>query len=106
MDFDEDSNLEFESDPSALEELESLQPPPDQTFEQRERFEALEAALAELAPRARRVLELRFGLNGQPPLGVAQIARELQLSQRSIYTLQQGAFEHLRHHQPFLRSFL
>jgi RNA polymerase primary sigma factor len=51
-------------------------------------------ALETLSERERRVVELRFGLDGEP-LGLDQVGRELGLSRETVRQLERGALERL-----------
>jgi len=60
------------------------------------RASALRNALAHLAPRERRVLELRFGLDGAGERPVGAAARELGLAPRSVRRLEELALRKMR----------
>jgi RNA polymerase primary sigma factor len=61
----------------------------------RERHELLEAALAQLPDRERRVVMARWGLSGSPR-AAAELAAELELSPRRAQTIVADALHHLR----------
>jgi RNA polymerase sigma factor (sigma-70 family) len=53
-------------------------------------------ALEELPPQQRRVIELRFGFGGEPPLSLAEVAEEMGLSTTTVQTAQREALKELR----------
>jgi len=59
--------------------------------------EELWQALSELSYRERRILELRFGLNGEQPLTLEQVGKEFDLSRERIRQIEKEALEKLRH---------
>jgi RNA polymerase primary sigma factor len=56
---------------------------------------ALQLAVAELPDAQRRVIELHYGLAGEEPLTLRQIARRLEISQEAARRLEQEALERL-----------
>ena len=84
---DGDAQLgELFSDPNASD-------PAEEAYESLERIE-LRRALLSLAPTARRVLELRFGLDGEPQ-SLEAIGRELRTSRERVRQLEQAALAKL-----------
>ena len=61
--------------------------------------EALEEALAELTPRQRHILWMRFGLGGGEPHTLEEIANKFGLSRERIRQLEKEALRRLRHPQ-------
>jgi RNA polymerase primary sigma factor len=59
--------------------------------------EQIEQALSTLNDRERRVLEMRFGLRGQPPRTLEEIGREFGLTRERIRQLEGLALRKLRH---------
>jgi RNA polymerase primary sigma factor len=59
--------------------------------------EELWEVLGELSYRERRILELRFGLNGEQPLTLEQVGKEFDLSRERIRQIEKEALEKLRH---------
>jgi RNA polymerase primary sigma factor len=59
--------------------------------------EQIEQALSTLNDRERRVLEMRFGLRGQPPCTLEEIGREFGLTRERIRQLEGLALRKLRH---------
>ena len=53
----------------------------------------------DLTYRERRVLELRYGLDGEPPRTLAKVAQILDLSRESVRQLEQHALEVLSVHR-------
>jgi RNA polymerase primary sigma factor len=56
---------------------------------------ALQRALGRLSERHRRVLELRFGLDGEEPISLREAGRRLGLSGEGVRRLETEALEHL-----------
>lgn len=65
----------------------------------------LESALAELEPKERQVMRLRYGLRGDDPRTLQQIGDGLHLSRERIRQIESRAMQKLRRHKS-LRSFL
>jgi len=76
------------SDPTALD--------PAEEAEESLRRQAVRKALSVLAERERRVLELRFGLDGEPR-SLEAIARELGISRERVRQLEQDSLTQLEH---------
>ena len=74
---------------------------PEQTLlislEQAALHEAVERALAHLAARERKVIELHYGLGPEAPMTLAAIGRRLRLSRERIRQIEQDALERLGH---------
>src|SRR3954469_3937887 len=71
-------------------------PSPDEEVEISLRQDLVRRTLAELPPQHRRVIELRYGLNGHDePLGLAQVGRELGVSASRVRQLEQDALRRL-----------
>jgi RNA polymerase primary sigma factor len=71
-------------------------PSPDEEVEVTLSQDLVRRSLAELPPQHRRVIELRFGLDGQgEPLGLAQVGRELGVSASRVRQLEQDALQRL-----------
>jgi RNA polymerase primary sigma factor len=70
----------------------------------REQKATLQAAVAKLPPRKRRVVEAHWGLDGRRPRNGVDLARELRLSPRRTQTLGQDALRELADElEPVLR---
>lgn len=65
-------------------------------LEQREEREAVRAAVAELDPRERELIELRYGLNGGEELTQKEVADKLGISQSYISRLEKRILSRLR----------
>jgi RNA polymerase primary sigma factor len=70
------------------------------------RARELARALSRLDPRARRVLVLRFGLDGEKPRTLEQVGRELEVTRERIRQLEARALRELRAFAPGLRLYL
>jgi len=69
---------------------------PDEVADEELRKAALRRVLGSLSPRERRVLELRYGLDGeQDPVGVQEIGRRLGLRQSDVRAVERRALERL-----------
>src|SRR3954454_1057814 len=86
-----------DEDATALGQLlPSAGPSPDEEVEISLRQDLVRRTLAELPPQHRRVIELRYGLNGHDePLGLAQVGRELGVSASRVRQLEQDALRRL-----------
>jgi RNA polymerase primary sigma factor len=71
-------------------------PAPYESAEATMRTETLEAALATLSDRERSVLELRHGLNGQPPLTLDEIGRAFNVTRERIRQIEHLSLRKLR----------
>jgi RNA polymerase primary sigma factor len=70
------------------------------------RARELTRALTRLDPRARRVLVLRFGLDGEKPRTLEQVGRELKVTRERIRQLEARALRELRTFAPGLQLYL
>jgi RNA polymerase primary sigma factor len=76
--------------------LPSSGPTPDEEVEVSLREDLVRRTLAELPPQQRRVIELRFGLDGHDePLGLAQVGREMGVSASRVRQIEQDALQRL-----------
>jgi RNA polymerase primary sigma factor len=73
-------------------------PSPDEVTETALRNEALLDILESLAPRERRVLELRFGLNGQEPATLDEIGKIFGVTRERIRQIENQSLKKLRVH--------
>ena len=71
-------------------------PPPDEAAGVALRNEALTRALGTLPERERRVLELRFGLNGEQPHSLGEIGRAFNVSRERIRQIEGCSLQKLR----------
>lgn len=69
---------------------------PDRLFEAEEDLDELRAALEILDPRDRRVLEARFGLNGEEPRTLRDLGARMRLSKERVRQLEERAKDCLR----------
>jgi RNA polymerase primary sigma factor len=77
--------------------FESEQPSPDEEVEVSLREEALRRAVAELPDPERRVVKLRYGINGNDPKPLQEVSRELGISNDQVRRLEQEALGRLAH---------
>jgi len=77
---------------------------PDEEAATRELAVAVRAALATLDPRAHAVLVARYGLDGQPPRTLQEIAHQFGLTRERVRQIEARALRHLR--GPALRRWL
>ena len=87
-----------------LEDVNSEQP--ELILSDRLRFAELEEALGRLNPRMRRVLELRFGLSGQPPRTLEEVGAALGVTRERVRQLESRALRELQSVAPSLRAYL
>jgi RNA polymerase primary sigma factor len=73
-------------------------PLPDEAAELTMRKEALTRALSMLSTRERRVLELRYGLNGEPPRTLDEVGRAFQVTRERIRQIENQSLKKLRAH--------
>ena len=71
-------------------------PSPFEQVESALRGDEVRALLATLQPRERALLELRYGLGGEPPLTRSETARRLGLRRRDVVRLEELALRRLR----------
>jgi RNA polymerase primary sigma factor len=79
---------------------------PDERTAQRLRARELAGALGHLNPRMRRVLALRFGLDGQPPQTLEQVGAGLGITRERVRQLESRALRELRTVAPDLELYL
>jgi RNA polymerase primary sigma factor len=79
---------------------------PDSANTEKERAVALATALEGLAPRMRRVVERRFGLDGQPTQTLEELGTELGITRERVRQLELRALRQLREQSPGLLDFL
>jgi RNA polymerase primary sigma factor len=92
-----DDPLSDDSAESPLEQLEDTQITPlDELVARRLLREAIERALEELPARYALVVRLRYGLNGDQPHTLEDIAQKLSLSRERVRQIEREAFSRLR----------
>ena len=79
---------------------------PDETTAQRSRSNELAHALAHLNPRMRRVLALRFGLDGETPQTLEEVGSGLGITRERVRQLESRALRELRIAAPDLELYL
>jgi RNA polymerase primary sigma factor len=79
---------------------------PEATMAERVQREEVRSALNSLDDRLRLVLQLRFGLAGQPPQSLLEVGRELGVTCERARQLEARALDMLRNHAPDLRDYL
>jgi RNA polymerase primary sigma factor len=86
-----------EEDASELGQLlPAAGPSPDEEVDISLRQDVVRRTLSELPPQLRRVIQLRFGLDGdEEPLGLAQVGREIGISASRVRQLEQDALQRL-----------
>jgi RNA polymerase primary sigma factor len=72
------------------------EPLPDEAAEVTMRKETLRAILSSLAPRERRVLELRYGLDGQHPRTLDEVGRTFNVTRERIRQIENQSLKKLR----------
>jgi RNA polymerase primary sigma factor len=87
-----------------IEDVHSLAPH-EQTAEQA-RGQELAGALEQLNPRMRRVLSLRFGLDGEPPQTLEEVGTQLGITRERVRQLETRALRELRMAAPGLEHYL
>jgi RNA polymerase primary sigma factor len=87
-----------------IEDVHSLAPH-EQTAEQA-RGQELAGALEQLNPRMRRVLSLRFGLDGEPPQTLEEVGTQLGITRERVRQLETRALRELRMSAPGLEHYL
>ncbi len=87
-----------------IEDVHSLAPH-EQSAEQA-RTRELAGALEELNPRMRRVLSLRFGLDGDSPQTLEEVGTELGITRERVRQLETRALRELRQTAPGLEYYL
>ena len=71
-------------------------PPPDEAADTAFRSEALTKCLASLSFRERRVLELRYGLNGERPRTLDEVGRSFNVTRERIRQIENQGLKKLR----------
>jgi RNA polymerase primary sigma factor len=79
---------------------------PDERTAQRARAKELVRALSELNPRMRRVLTLRFGLDGESPQTLEEVGSQLGITRERVRQLETRALRELRAVAPGLEYYL
>jgi RNA polymerase primary sigma factor len=79
---------------------------PEATIAVRMQREEVRSALNSLDDRLRLVLQLRFGLAGQPPQSLVEVGRELGVTRERARQLEARALDKLRNLAPDLRGYL
>jgi RNA polymerase primary sigma factor len=79
---------------------------PDETTSHKLRRKELAEALLRLNPRMRRVLSLRFGLNGEPPQTLEEVGHGLGITRERVRQLEARALRELRAVAPDLELYL
>jgi len=87
-----------------IEDVNSLAPH-EQSAEQA-RGRELAGALEQLNPRMRRVLSLRFGLDGEPPQTLEEVGSQLGITRERVRQLETRALRELRLAAPELEHYL
>jgi RNA polymerase primary sigma factor len=87
-----------------IEDVHSLAPH-EQTAEHA-RGQELAGALEQLNPRMRRVLSLRFGLDGEPPQTLEEVGNQLGITRERVRQLETRALRELRQAAPGLEHYL
>ena len=72
------------------------EPLPDEAAETTLRRETLQRILSKLAPRERRVLELRYGLDGQHPCTLDEVGRAFNVTRERIRQIENQSLKKLR----------
>jgi RNA polymerase primary sigma factor len=79
---------------------------PDATTAKNLRSVEIAEALLQLTPRLRRILTLRFGLDGQSPRTLEEVGRELGVTRERVRQLETRALRELRKVAPSLEFYL
>ena len=87
-----------------IEDVHALAPH-EQSAEQA-RGRELAGALEQLNPRMRRVLSLRFGLDGEPPQTLEEVGGQLGITRERVRQLETRALRELRQTAPGLEHYL
>ena len=87
-----------------IEDVHSAQP--DERTAVRQRSKEIARALSHLNPRMRRVLALRFGLNGEPPQTLEEVGVGLGITRERVRQLESRALRELRIAAPDLELYL
>jgi RNA polymerase primary sigma factor len=87
-----------------IEDVNSLAP--HEQSAQQARARELAGALEQLNPRMRRVLSLRFGLDGEPPQTLEEVGSQLGITRERVRQLETRALRELRMAAPGLEHYL
>jgi RNA polymerase primary sigma factor len=79
---------------------------PEQVTNEAHRSNELEAALRQLEPRMRHVLERRYGLDGQTSQTLEELGTDLGITRERVRQLENKALRELRRSAPGLRLYL
>ena len=79
---------------------------PEDVTTQHLREAEVQEALTHLNDRARRVLELRYGLAGEPPRSLEEVGRVLGVTRERVRQLEANAFRELQAAAPGLKHYL
>src|SRR5579862_1570040 len=79
---------------------------PDERTAEHARGRELAGALEQLNPRMRRVLSLRFGLDGEPPQTLEEVGGQLGITRERVRQLETRALRELRMTAPGLEHYL
>lgn len=79
---------------------------PEEVTSQHLREAEVQEALTHLNDRARRVLELRYGLAGEPPRSLEEVGRVLGVTRERVRQLEANAFRELQAAAPSLKHYL
>jgi RNA polymerase primary sigma factor len=79
---------------------------PDERTAQRARAKEVVGALSQLNPRMRRVLALRFGLDGESPQTLEEVGNQLGITRERVRQLETRALRELRSVAPGLEYYL
>jgi RNA polymerase primary sigma factor len=72
------------------------EPQPEDAVDTTLRGEALTKILATLSPRERLVLEMRYGLNGEPPRTLDDVGRALNVTRERVRQIENHTLKKLR----------
>ena len=79
---------------------------PDALTAEGYRATELEAALGELEPRMRHIVERRFGLDGQAPMTLEELSTALGVTRERVRQIEHKALRELRRGAPGLKLYL
>jgi RNA polymerase primary sigma factor len=79
---------------------------PEEVATQHLREAEVQEALTHLNDRARRVLELRYGLAGEPPRSLEEVGKVLGVTRERVRQLEANAFRELQNAAPGLKHYL
>jgi len=81
-------------------------PAPHEQSAEQARGREIAGALEQLNPRMRRVLSLRFGLDGEPPQTLEEVGTQLGITRERVRQLETRALRELRTANPGLEHYL